>query len=35
MADPLISIITASLNSGTKLAATIVSVAGQSVDYNT
>lgn len=33
MADPLISIITASLNSGTKLAATIVSVAGQSVDY--
>ena len=33
MPDPLISIITASLNSGTKLAATVASVAGQSVDY--
>lgn len=33
MTDPLISIITASLNSGTKLAATVASVAGQSVDY--
>ena len=33
MPDPLISIITASLNAGTKLAATVASVAGQSVDY--
>ena len=33
MPDPLISIITASLNSGAKLAATVASVAGQSVAH--
>jgi glycosyltransferase involved in cell wall biosynthesis len=33
MTAPLISVITANFNSGTKLAGTVASVAGQSVDY--
>jgi glycosyltransferase involved in cell wall biosynthesis len=33
MTAPLISVITANFNSGTKLAGTVASVAGQLVDY--